>query len=255
MIIGMGIKEPFKRTCRQFTDGSYANSGKSKYLLHKEFADSPEQYVRPFLLIQKDLQTLFDYIEPSDQNLNCYSYRIHELLTRTCIEVEANCKAILLENGYSKSGDLNMGDYRKINISHRLSSYEIGVPLWSGAKKVRKPFTGWLSAGSSLAWYQAYNSTKHDRHNQFGKASFDNLIESVCGLVAILSSQFWVKTYIPSTTLLAAEGSTDGMESAIGEYFRVQFPNDWPDREKYDFTHDDIEKPDFKINKFDFNAI
>jgi hypothetical protein len=34
-----------------------------------------------------------DYVEPADQNLNTYSFRIHELLMRACIEVEANCKA------------------------------------------------------------------------------------------------------------------------------------------------------------------
>lgn len=250
----MGIKKPYKRTCRQFTDGSYANSGKSKYLRHKDFADSPEQYVRPFLLIQKDLQHLFDYIEPSDQNLNCYSYRIHELLTRTCIEVEANCKAILIENGYRKSGDLNMGDYKKINASHRLSSYEIALPLWNGTNKIRTPFSNW-GVGGSLSWYQAYNSTKHDRHGEFKQACFDNLIESICGLTTILSAQFCQEDFIPSAGLLAVGGSYDGMESAIGDYFRVKFPNDWPDHEKYDFTYEDINKSDFDIGKFDYNKV
>lgn len=54
--------------------------------------------MRAFLLVQKDLQELFDYVEPADKKLCCYSYRIHELLMRTCIEVKANCKAILSEN-------------------------------------------------------------------------------------------------------------------------------------------------------------
>jgi len=250
----MGIKKPYKRTCRQFTDGSYANSGKSKYLLHKDFANSPEQYIRPFLLIQKDIQNLFDYIEPSDRNLNCYSYRIHELLIRTCIEIEANCKAILTENGYTKNSYLNMRDYKKINFSHRLSSYEIALPLWKGTHKIRKPFSGWTS-GSSLAWYDAYNATKHDRHTDFIQASFDNLIESACGLTAILSSQFWQEDFIPSKGLLALEGSSDGMESAIGDYFRVKFPDDWLDEEKYDFTYEDIDKPDFTIEKFDYKNL
>lgn len=250
----MGLKRPYKRTCRQFADGSYANSGKSQYLLNKDFADSPEQYVRPFLLIQKDLQNLFDYVEPSDQNLTCYSYRIHELLTRTCIEVEANCKAILTENGYSKNGDLNIGDYKKINFSHRLSSYEIGLPLWNGVKRIRKPFNSWAD-GSPLSWYQAYNTTKHNRHAEFKQASFDNLIESICGLIAILSAQFWQENFIPSTSLISAEGSYDGMEAAIGDYFRVKFPNDWPDNEKYDFTYEDINAPDFHIAKFEYGKL
>lgn len=250
----MGIKKPFKRTCRPFTDGSYSNSGKSEYLLHEDFADSPEQYIRPFLLIQKDLQNLFDYIEPADQNLNCYSYRIHELLIRTCIEVEANCKAILTENGYFKNSDLNMIDYKKINFSHRLSSYEIALPLWKGIEKIRKPFSSWKNGGS-LSWYKAYNATKHDRHTQFDQASFENLIDSICGLAVLLSAQFWVEDFIPSASYLALRGSPDGMDSAIGGFFRVKFPDDWTDNEKYDFTYQDISEPDFTIEKFDYSRI
>ena len=75
------------------------------------------QYIRAFLLIQKDLLELFDYVEPADQNLDCYSYRIHELHMRACIEVEAHCKAILSENNYvnpDKSSEWwNVKDYRK----------------------------------------------------------------------------------------------------------------------------------------------
>jgi hypothetical protein len=249
--MGKGIKRPYKRTCRQFIDGGY---GSSAYLSHKDFAQNPEQYIRPFLLIQKDLQLLFDYIEPADRNLDCYSYRILELLIRTCIEVEANCKAILVENGYAQTGRLTMHDYKKINVSHHLSSYEIGLPVWSGTKRIRNPFKNW-SNGGSLNWYSAYNATKHDRLNEFTQASFDNLIDAVCGLVVLLSAQFWREDYIPRETLLAVDGPSDGMDTAIGEYFRVRFPTDWPEFERYDFAHEDVYGPDFVIQKFDYNAL
>lgn len=98
----MGISLPYKRTVRPFKDNSYQSNGKGEYVSHPDFANFPEHYIRAFLLIQKDLLKLFDYIEPADENLNTFSYRVHELLTRTCIEVEANLKAILLENGYTK---------------------------------------------------------------------------------------------------------------------------------------------------------
>lgn len=109
-------------------------------MLHPQFANSPGHDVRAFLLILKDLQELFDYVEPGDENLPCYSYRIHALLLRSCIEVEANCKAILKENGYTKASDMNMGDYKKVNTTHHLSSYEIKIPHWNGAKGIRTPF-------------------------------------------------------------------------------------------------------------------
>jgi hypothetical protein len=92
------------------------------YIMHPAFAKEPQHYIRAFELIQEDLLDLFDYIEPADVNLHCYSYRIHALHLRTCIEVEANCKAILKENGYPTGSDWNMRDYKKLEKTHHLSS-------------------------------------------------------------------------------------------------------------------------------------
>lgn len=141
----MAVSKPYRRNVRQFTNGSYSESGKWMYILHPKFAQDPDKYVRGFLLLLKDVQELFDYVEPSDQNLRTHSFRIHELLLRSCVEVEANCKAILSENGYSKSSDWNMADYRKINTTHRLSSYKVKVPYWTGAQNIRSPFFAWDS--------------------------------------------------------------------------------------------------------------
>jgi hypothetical protein len=232
----MAITRPYRRTCRQFTNGSYSDSGKWMYVLHNKFAKSPEHFIRAFLLLQKDLHELFDYIEPSDKNCGCYSFRIHEMLMRICMEVEANCKAILFENGYSKSGDLNMNDYNKIELSHRLSSYKVKLPVWHGNGGVRQPFAAW-SSGGSLSWYQAYNHTKHDRYGKFQEATFENMLDAMCGLVALLSSQFITEDFGPGNAYLCLEGNGrhDGMESAIGGYFRVKFPDDWPVSERYNF--------------------
>ena len=146
----MAVDRPYRRTCRQFVDGHYRGR---LYVKHPKFAESAEHYVRAFLLILKDLQNLFDYVEPADKNLACYSYRIHSLLIRACVEVEANCKAILKENGYRKRGDWNMWDYKKIDETHLLSLYEVQIPIWSGRMTIRTPFSAW-STGESLPWYK-----------------------------------------------------------------------------------------------------
>ncbi|OGU30434.1 MAG: hypothetical protein A2057_04660 [Ignavibacteria bacterium GWA2_35_9] len=231
----MSVVKPYRRICRQFADGTYGTRGRWEYMLHKKYAKSPEHYIRAFLLIQKDLLTLFDYIEPADKNSKTYSYRIHELLLRTCVEVEANCKAILIENGYRKKSDnMCMNDYKKIEISHKLSSYKIKLPIWNGKKNVRDPFSEWKSKGT-LQWYDIYNQTKHDRHSKFKLATFDNLIDAICGLISLISSQFWRCDFPPTEWILSLGGINDGMESAIGEYFRVKFPTDWDVSERYEF--------------------
>lgn len=76
----MTINRPYRRTCRQFMDGEYGEGGRWGYIVHPKFAQSPSHYIRGFTLLLKDLQELFDYVEPAEQNLACYSYRIHALL-------------------------------------------------------------------------------------------------------------------------------------------------------------------------------
>lgn len=225
----MTVTRPYRRTCRPFIDGSYATSGRSAYIRHSRFATAPRQYIRAFLLLQQDLQKLFEYIEPADTNLPAYSYRTHELLLRSCVEVEANCKAILLENGYDKSGDLRISDYKKLNSTHRLSEYEVIAPVWQGDKGRRKPFAAW-SLGDSTTWYDAYNATKHDRHTEFQRATFECAVDALMGLLVLLSSQFHTNDFAPQDFLVTESADDVG----IGGYFFVRFPSFHPD-ERYDF--------------------
>jgi hypothetical protein len=159
------------------------------------------------------------------------------------VEIEANFKAIMIENGYSKAGNLNIKDYEKVNSTHRLSSYKVKLPIWNGDDNIREPFRDWRN-NSPLSWYGAYNDTKHDRHSKFENATFGCLVDAVCGLVALLTSQFLDNDFSPSDTLLSVGGPNDGMESAIGGYFRVKYPTDWSDDEKYDFKWQDIKNCD-----------
>jgi hypothetical protein len=223
-------------------------------MIHPKYAKAPEHYVRAFLLLLKDLHELFDYVEPAEKNLCCYSYRIHALLLRACVEVEANCKAILEENGYRKSSDLNMKDYSKINVTHRLSSYKVMIPNWSGSGSIREPFSKWASGGT-LPWYQAYNRTKHDRHREFENANFEQLLDASCGLLVLLSAQFGTNDFSSGPNMMCFEEPDDGMESGIGGHFRVQFPDDWLDEMKYDFNWSLIKDNPDPFDTFDYNSI
>jgi hypothetical protein len=238
----LGLKRPYRRTCRQFPDGSYTNSGQGQYIEHPKFAKDAEKYVRAFLLIQKDMQNLFDYVHPSSQNLECYSHRIHELLLRASIEVEANLKAILADNGYQRSDGRwwTMEDYKKIEQSHRLSEYQVKVPYWDGEQySLRTPFADWTAKGGT-EWYNAYNATKHDRHESFARANFGAALSAICGVVAVLSAQFHSRSFVPGPDVLAIGGwDTEGFENAIGDFFLVKCPDQWPAEERYTFTYEE----------------
>lgn len=176
------------------------------------------------------------------------------------MEVEANCKAILKENGFIKTDkkgkdvDLNMSDYKKINTTHRLLSYQVQVPHWSGNGSLRTPFSAWAS-GEILPWYKAYNATKHDRLFEFRQATFEHLLDACCGVLVVLSAQFWNRDFAPFDVLVTESGVNDGMEIGIGGYFRVEFPNDFPGELRYDFNWQEVKKEPDPFQTFDYSKI
>jgi hypothetical protein len=158
--------------------------------------------------------------------------------------VEANCRAILTENMYQKTDKKtgkpvgpdrwNIDDYKKIERSHKLSEYQVKLQMWSGSSNVRVPFAPWAT-GSPLPWYQVYNTTKHDRGVQLHQATFEHMLDALCGVVAILSSQFIREDFSFGSSVLALNSPRDGFETAIGDYFRVKFPSSWSATDRYDF--------------------
>ncbi len=261
----MSITKPYHRNHRGIVDGKNSGYSSWAYIRNKDYALSPEHYVRAFLLIQKDLITLFEYIEPSEKSLHAYSYRMHELLMRTCIEIEANFKAILTENTYTPTQDrfgndvYNIGIFKKVNKTHHLSSYKVALPTWHGSKKEFQPFKDWET--KPLEWYRAYNSSKHDRNTEFEKANLENLLNAVMALLVLLSAQFKQENFSPDddTLSMGAINYHDqfylGFESAIGGHFRIKFPDDWTDEEKYDFDWSELEKQLDRFQKINYNLI
>ncbi|WP_299438755.1 hypothetical protein [uncultured Rhodospira sp.] len=129
-----------------------------------------------------------------------------------------------------------MSDYKKLESSHRLSKYEIRLHFWRGRVLTTVPFCAWKNNGA-LTWYQSYNMTKHNRHKQFKEANFENMIDAVCGLLALLSSQFINDSFSGGPAHLVVRGGAGGgFEVAIGDFFHVKFPDDWPEDERYDFN-------------------
>ena len=242
------------------------NSGYSQwaYIIDRDYAIAPEHYVRAFLLMQNDLVRLFEFIEPADENLSTYSYRTHELLIRSCIEAEANFKAILKENTYrpvDRKGDpipdkqWNIKNYRIINKTHHLSSYRVHVPIWAGSRSIFTPFAEWKSS-DRLTWYHAYNKSKHDRQDQFKLANLENLLNAITGLLVLLSSQFCTQEFSPASKALAISGYDyyDGI-AALGGFFRIEFPSDWSDDELYEFDWQSLKNEADRFNRIDYNII
>lgn len=253
----MGINKPYHRNYRAFIESDNSGFSSWAYICDHEYAISPEYYTRSFLIIQKDIQNLFEYIEPSDINLKTYSYRIHELYMRVCIEVEANFKAIFKENIYSKDEKKwNINDYKKINKTHHLDAYKAIFPIWDGVHNEFSPFKVWETNGI-LSWYRDYNLCKHDRHTQKYLANLENLLNAFTALFILLTSQFNRESFSPGTTLISCRTGAEYYpdEFGIGDYLIVKFPENWGDNEKYDFNWSTLQNEQNKFQKIDYNIL
>jgi len=260
----MAVNKPYYLTVRQYKDGQYADSGKAYYIKRPDYSTKPANYIRAFFLLQKDLLELFNYIEPSDTALKVYSFRIQELFIRTCIEIEANFKAIFAMHTYSKKAkDLTIKDYYLIDKTHYLSRYSAKLPYWSENLMTanRTPFKSWGAPRQqdtpwALKWYQDYNATKHDRSNSLHLASFENLIDAFAALVIVISSQYMSEDFSPAPgALLVDSGWNDGYDAAIGDYFRIAYPRNIPEDARYDFDWQEISSDPEAFQKFNYNKL
>lgn len=166
-----------------------------------DFAPDLMETIRAYNVIEKDLVSLFDYIEPTINNFSSYSHRIFELYLRICTEFESNAKKILIENQYKKSTDLNIEDYYKINRAMRLSEYKLYLNTTSTQNRlVFTPFIEWNN-NHSLSWYRDYNLVKHNRYDNFKMANLGNLLNASAGLFSIIFGQFYTFSFSKNVPL------------------------------------------------------
>lgn len=258
----MSVSRPFHRNYRKIKDGRNSGYSSWAYIVDHNYAQHPEHYTRAFSVIQQDILSLFEFIEPADINSATYSFRIHSLLMRTCIELEANFKAILKENIYNPvfKGGLKSGtprpdntwtikDFEIVNKTHHLDDYKVELPFWDGIGKDRRPFESWKT-GQSLQWYRAYNECKHNRLLNFSKANLDNLINAYCGLFVLLSAQFRTESFSPGNIGLGAGaiGYYKG-NFGIGGFLMISFPENWNDNEIYEFDWSELSKEPNRFQK------
>lgn len=135
----MTIPKPYKRIIRPFFGKSsfeYSIGGNpsssDSHLLDSRYASDRISLIRAYHILEKDLMTLFDFVEPSNCNSKVFSHRIYELFLRASTEFEANCRGILIANNYPFKKNYNIEDFFEINKHSRLSEYEIKVSIWNG---------------------------------------------------------------------------------------------------------------------------
>lgn len=154
---------------------------------HERFLS--EQAIR--VLIQK-LDEIFFFIEPHSSTKATFSHKIRELLILTCTEIENIWNSYLIQCGQvSNRNGFTTNDYVKLKNKLFLDDFEFNLISYPELGSIR-PFENWSSSNptQSLFWYDAYNKTKHDRTNNFTKASLWNTINAIVGCLILHCVKF-----------------------------------------------------------------
>lgn len=145
------------------------------------------------LLLVERLDELFLYIEPTETSLNTYSHKTRELLILACTEVENYWKQYLILARVPPpiKGNITTNHYVKLQSPLHLGEYQIDLPRYPAIAGVR-PFEKWDAADptKSIAWYDAYNKTKHDRNTHFDQATLSSCIDAVAANIVMFSVRF-----------------------------------------------------------------
>ena len=246
---------PYYRTVRCFVRSQNSGWSAWQYVHHPAYAVSPQRFVQGYLMIQKDLAHILENVEADDRNGLVFGYRLHELLMRTCVEVEANFKAILKANLFTSTRRWTMREYSRVERSHRLSEYQILLPTWRGSMGEFSPFSAWNDQ-RPLPWYEAYNASKHDRHESLVDANLQMLIQAIGGLNVLLTAQFNTEDYSGSPDVLELGGSSvHKWQLALGGLFRIEHPKNWTDDQLYDFDWNDLKDLPDPFQKFDYDNV
>jgi hypothetical protein len=143
------------------------------------------------LTLTSQLETICQTVHPQIQTLNTYGHNIRNLLILACTEVEAQWSAVLKANSYPVQR-LSTNDYVKLAKPMRLNEYSIRFPLFPWLEPVI-PFENWRMGGnptSDLEWLVSYNKVKHNREEEFERATLKHAFEALAACYVMLVAQF-----------------------------------------------------------------
>ncbi len=138
--------------------------------------------------LMRDLDDVFDVVEPSPASLGVHGHLLRDLLLRACTEVEAAWKGILRANG-RKSDGTSTRDYVTLLGPMKLDEWKV---RWTHFDIEHQPFLGWSSTAptTTLRWYDDYNAVKHDREAAFARASLRSVMDAIAAVYVLFSAQF-----------------------------------------------------------------
>jgi hypothetical protein len=177
------------------------------------------------LTLLRQMEEICRTIHPCDDNMNAYGHEIRNIIILSCTEVEMHWRGILSSNGISKKL-YNRNDYVKLEEAMRLSAYSVSMNHYPWLSSFL-PFQAWAPNSTlTLEWYDAYNGVKHNRENEFHKASLRHAFQAICACAIMLHAEFGIH-------------AKKGMGAELYSYFSIDAVPAWPLGEVYLYPYDE----------------
>ncbi len=138
-------------------------------------------YLNYFLLLERDLENIFKYIEPEESNMDTFSLENARLFLSICSEVDILFKKVL--------SDASLKD---INQYRNKIRKKYGEKFWNQKVEIEKyaisADSPWINFkdNKSPDWWKSYNNIKHDRLAKFDQATLKNIINAISGLFILV---------------------------------------------------------------------
>jgi hypothetical protein len=138
------------------------------------------------------LRDVFQVVEPTRLHDAVFGHELRQLLMLASTEVESSWRAVLTANAYPVgAGRWGTNDYVKLLGPMKLDEYVTTLASHPEYGEIA-PFAGWDAASPtrSLAWYDAYNATKHNREDELHRATVRAVIHAMAAVHVVTVAQF-----------------------------------------------------------------
>jgi len=139
--------------------------------------------ISSFIVLERQMSECMEYLPFIDANRQAISPKFIPIIMDACSLIDS----ILFEiTSDKKKRRFNLKEYSKLREPELMLDNNISLFLISPVQ-ILCPYKGWTQ--SQPDWWNAYNSLKHDRLNNYHFATFTNAISSLAGLHQLMTRQ------------------------------------------------------------------
>jgi hypothetical protein len=188
------------------------------------------------LALTRQLGLICETIHPCEDTFDAFGHSIRNLLILACTEVETHWRGVLAANNFRRE-QYSTRHYVLLQRAMKLSDYAVRFPFFPWLAPVN-PFKDWGKSGKptqELRWYDAYNGVKHNREQEFKRATLRHVFEAITACLIMMDAQFSGRVFI---------------DGELRSFFHISARPTWPLADYYipAFKEFDVREVDYRFN-------